>query len=131
MSTSEFSGIDKSFNQRLYPAKVIKVYDGDTITVEINLGFDVSITKSCRLIDIDALEIKGEERPEGLIAAQALRTKLLDKDVFIETSLNSHYREKICFYKRPLIKVYLNGESISQWMVDNGHAKWREASLEA
>ena len=50
-----------------YKAIVKKVYDGDTITVDIDLGFGITFNdKSIRLSGIDTPEIRGEERLEGL-----------------------------------------------------------------
>jgi len=52
-----------------YKAIVKKIYDADTITVDIDLGFGIWMMKqSIRFYGIDAPEISGEERPEGLIA---------------------------------------------------------------
>ena len=68
-----------------YKAKVIKVYDADTITVDMDLGFDIHIKKSIRLANIDAPEIRGKERPEGLKARDFLRNLILDKEVIIKT----------------------------------------------
>ena len=115
------------YDNRQYPAKVTKVYDGDTITVQINLGFDISILRSVRFVDINCLEVRGEEREQGLIARNKLREKLpIGTEVLIETTLNSKKRDKCGRYKRPLVKVYLKDESISEWMVAQGVAVWRD-----
>ena len=46
-----------------YRAHIIKVYDGDTVTADIDLGFNVILKKQkLRLIGIDAPEIRGAER---------------------------------------------------------------------
>lgn len=52
--------------------KVIKIYDGDTITVELDLGFGVYKKEIIRLFGIDTPEIRGEERPEGLKSRERL-----------------------------------------------------------
>ena len=46
----------------IYRAIVKKVYDADTITVDIDLGFGVWLFKqSIRLLHVDALEIRGKK----------------------------------------------------------------------
>jgi hypothetical protein len=42
------------------------VYDGDTITVEVDLGFSFKFTNSFRLLRINCPEVRGESREEGL-----------------------------------------------------------------
>ena len=95
-----------------YKAKVIKVYDADTITVNMDLGFDVHITKSIRLADIDAPEIRGKERPEGLKARDFLRTLILDKEVIIKTERDrtGKYGRYICnvFYEKDDLTIHIN-----------------------
>ena len=41
----------------IFKAKVIEVIDGDTFRGEVNLGFDIRITRSFRVFGIDAPEI--------------------------------------------------------------------------
>ncbi len=52
-----------------YKAFVRSIYDGDTIRVDIDLGFGVILAdQSLRLLGIDTPEIKGVERPQGLMS---------------------------------------------------------------
>ena len=55
-----------------YSCDVVRVIDGDTVVLDIHLGFHVTVRESCRLRGIDAPEIRGEERPEGLESKQFL-----------------------------------------------------------
>jgi micrococcal nuclease len=41
-----------------YKASVIKVYDGDTITAQVDLGFHFNFTNSFRLARIDCPEVR-------------------------------------------------------------------------
>ena len=69
-----------------YDATVTKVYDGDTITVDFDLGLYVGLRKqTIRLYGIDTPEVQGEERPDGLVSRDWLRDQILDKKVKIET----------------------------------------------
>lgn len=59
--------------------KVLKVIDGDTIDVEIDLGFDISVTKRVRLAGIDTPESRTrnkEEKALGLEAKALLKKQL-------------------------------------------------------
>jgi micrococcal nuclease len=50
-----------------YRAVVVRVIDGDTVVLDIDLGFDTWLhNKHIRLLGVDAPEIRGAERAEGL-----------------------------------------------------------------
>jgi micrococcal nuclease len=69
-----------------YKALVTKVYDGDTITVDIELGFGVFLHKqSLRLAYINTPEVRGAEKPEGIISRDRVRELILGKEVIIKT----------------------------------------------
>jgi micrococcal nuclease len=69
-----------------YRAFVKKVYDGDTVTVDIDLGFDVVLkAQKIRLTRINAPEVRGKDRSKGLVSRDALREKVLDKWITIKT----------------------------------------------
>ena len=58
-----------------YNAKCIKVVDGDTIDAEIDLGFDIKVTKRIRLGGINAPESRTRNKVEkklGLAAKERL-----------------------------------------------------------
>lgn len=104
----------------VYKAKVIKVYDGDTITVEIDLGFTVNITEKIRLAHIDTPEIRGEERPDGLISKQWLVDKVLDKWIILKTN-----KDKKGKYGRYIGELFIEGEelSINEQLINEGLAE--------
>ncbi len=52
-----------------YKALVKSIYDGDTIRVDIDLGFGVIFSdQSIRLLGVDTPEIRGEQRLQGLVS---------------------------------------------------------------
>lgn len=70
----------------LYKAKVTDVYDGDTVTVDIDLGYDIIlINQKLRLADVDAPEVRGDERDDGIIARDRVRELINGKTVYIQT----------------------------------------------
>lgn len=115
--------ITKSLNKYFmftYKALVTGVYDGDSITVDIDLGFGIIYSgQKVRLANINTPEIRGEERPEGLIARDALREKILDKEVKIRT-----FKDGKGKYGRYIAEVFtLELENINEWLVNSGYAE--------
>lgn len=101
----------------VYQAVVTKIYDGDTITCDIDMGMDVWHRKtSIRLHGINAPEIRGDTREEGLKSRDALVAIL---PVGSTVSITSHSFEK---YGRLLATVWHGDTNINQWMLDNGYA---------
>jgi len=109
-----------------YKALVRDVYDGDTITVNIDLGFHVGLSPTkLRLYGINAPEIRGAERPKGLITRDAVRDKILGRKVVINT-----YRDKVGKYGRWLAIVYFEEDGVqinlNDWLVAEGLAEYAE-----
>jgi len=101
-------------------AKVVKVYDGDTITVAAKLPFDESpiYRFSVRLRSIDSPEIKGQTKKEcelAIEARDALHNLIFGKVI----ELRHNGKEK---YGRLLADLYYKDIHINKWMVDNGYA---------
>ena len=107
------------YGQIEYKATVTKVYDGDTITVDFDLGFGILIRKQkIRLLGINTPEVRGPEKPQGIISRDALRQRILGKVVTIKTS-----KDKKGKYGRWLGEVYIEEENINQWLITEGYAK--------
>jgi micrococcal nuclease len=68
---------------------ITKVVDGDTIDANIDLGFDISLTKRIRLAGIDSPESRTtnlKEKALGLESKEWLKKTLEDaKDILIKT----------------------------------------------
>ena len=102
----------------IYKAKITKVYDGDTCTADIDLGFGVWLRgQKIRLYGIDTPEIRGEEREEGLLVKEYLSNLILDKEVILETE-----KDKTGKYGRWLGTIYLDGEDINEKLLREGMA---------
>jgi micrococcal nuclease len=107
-----------------YVKKVSKIVDGDTIDVDIDLGFDISFSSRVRLAGIDTPESRTTDKMEktlGLESKDYLK-KAIDasKTVVIKTE-KMDSSEK---YGRILGWVFLDGSdvSINQKMIDDGYA---------
>jgi micrococcal nuclease len=104
-----------------YSAKVIGCHDGDTIKVQVDLGFSVYMQLVVRLARIDAPEIFGLTKAMGIEAKDYLINKLLDKAVTIKT-----FRDKKEKYGRYLADVYVNDICINDELVETGHAVYKD-----
>ena len=68
-----------------YKAKLVKVVDGDTIDVTIDLGFDVSVKKRIRLVGINTPECRTRDLKEkalGLAAKDRVKAILAENPKF-------------------------------------------------
>lgn len=69
-----------------YRAIVTSVYDGDTLDVDIDLGFDVWLkNQTVRLHGINAPEMKGKDKFLGEKSRDRLRELVLNKEILLET----------------------------------------------
>jgi len=104
----------KSFIPPINDGIVIKVYDGDTITIATKLPYNSELYRfSIRLKGIDSAEIKSSSLDEQKIAKEAkqcLTNLILNKYV----SLQNLETEK---YGRILADVYLGELHINKWML--------------
>ena len=100
-------------------AHIEKVYDGDTITVDVDLGFGIMFKgQKIRLIRINAPEIRGSERESGLKSRDALRSLISNKWVILKT-----YKDKKGKYGRWLAEVFINETCVNDWLISEGLAK--------
>ena len=102
--------------------KIHRIIDGDTVDVEISLGFNITIVQRVRLKDIDAAETRTKdlkEKAEGLLAKEWLEKELSKPgEWIIETTKDDKYG-------RILGTLYLIGEpvTVNERMVNDGIAR--------
>jgi len=100
--------------------RVIKVYDGDTITIASKLPFADSplYRLSVRLNGIDTPEIKGksdDEKTAAKTARDALSVFILNKYVILKNIQSEKYG-------RILADVYLDDICLNEWMIKERYA---------
>ena len=101
--------------------RVVKVYDGDTITIAShipNLKKSEIYKFSVRLNGIDCPEIKGsseQEKKMALKARDALSAKIMNKYVFLKNVKTEKYGRLLC-------DVYLGNQYINDWMINQRYA---------
>ena len=102
-----------------YTARIISVYDGDTVTAMVDLGFHVQKEIKVRLSGIDTPEVRGEERRQGLLAKTRLIELVLDKEVIIQT-----FKDKQEKYGRWLGLIFVPGnpKAVNHILIEEGFA---------
>jgi micrococcal nuclease len=104
--------------------KVNKVVDGDTIDVDIDLGFDISFSSRVRLAGIDTPESRTtdlKEKALGVEVKEKIKKEIAAaKDIVIKTE-KPDSSEK---YGRILGWLFLDGNTVSlnQQLIDQGYA---------
>lgn len=102
-----------------YMAKVVRVVDGDTIDVDIDLGFSIVSRQRLRLARIDAPEVRGESKARGTKATEYVEDKLHGFPGVIVTTTKG--KEK---YGRYIAEVVIHtGENLSDLLLSEGLAE--------
>jgi len=114
-----------------YEAKITHVYDGDSITCDLDLGMGVWLHgQKIRLMNIDAPEVRGEERIEGLEARDHLRSLIYPRVVNDETVLLRTHKDRRGKYGRWLAEILVERDGVmvnlNDEMVKDGHAEAAE-----
>lgn len=108
-----------------YKAKILKVLDGDTVDIDLDLGFNIVMANQrVRMAGIDTPEsrtVDKEEKIRGNLSKKKLAEKLpIGSVVIIETQKSDNNDDK---FGRILAKFILeDGSSLNQWMIDNNYA---------
>jgi len=117
-----------------YRAEVVSVYDADTITVSVDLGFKIKVEQVLRFSRIDAWEVQGPERPRGIVARDWLRGVLTEgTKIFVQT-----IKDKQGKYGRYIAEIFVespkhpegSGElffrNLNDELVSLGHAEYKD-----
>jgi micrococcal nuclease len=104
--------------------KVLKVVDGDTIDVEIDLGFDISFTSRVRLAGIDTPESRTKDKDEkvlGLEVKDRLKHLISTANTVVIRTEKINSSEK---YGRILGWLFLDGaeKSVNEALIADGYA---------
>ena len=99
-----------------YHAELVRVIDGDTVDLFVDLGFHAHVQIRCRLAGINTPELHGDAKAAGEAAAQRLLALLNLNPFTVET-------RKTGKFGRWLATLYdQEGRSINQQLIDEGHA---------
>jgi len=119
LDNADFHNIEPYIPHITY-GKVIKVYDGDTITVAAYLPeSNKQVYKfSVRLRGIDSPELRGSsatEKKHAIVSRDALSERILDQYVNIKNVSTEKYG-------RLLADVYFKDTNMNEWMISNNYA---------
>ena len=121
--------------------QITKVVDGDTIDADIDLGFDISLSKRIRLAAVDTPESRtadANEKKYGLESKEWLKHKVENaKNILIKTELPDSTEK----YGRIIGHLFINDQESSlndqmivegyAWNYDGGTKKKNFAELDA
>jgi micrococcal nuclease len=104
--------------------KVTKILDGDTIDVDIDLGFNISYSQRVRLSGVDTPESRTRDLNEkkfGVEAKEYVKSLIDSAKLVVIKTEKPDSSEK---YGRILGQVFLDGSkvSVNQMLIDNGYA---------
>lgn len=106
-----------------YKATVTDVYDGDTVTADLDLGLGVVMRKQkLRLYGINTPELRGAEAEDGKRSRQALMDFIEFAGEPIEIVVRT-YKDKTGKFGRWLVELFADGENVNDVMVDYGFAQ--------
>lgn len=118
--------MDAPADQFVRRAKLLRVIDGDTLRLEIDLGFGASIVHDVRLSGIDTPEPRSDER----LAGQWV-TKQVVEWIGERTELLIHSKVfELGKFGRCLCEVWVDGECLNHWLLDRNLA-WPTNSVGA
>jgi micrococcal nuclease len=105
---------------------VTAAYDGDTITVDIDLGLKTVVKgEKIRLNRINTPEVRGPEKVAGKVSRDWLRDRIVDRSILIET-----FKDKKGKYGRYIGEIWLpeNGgyTNINDELVERGLAVYKD-----
>src|SRR5210317_1146146 len=116
--------------QNEYDVHLVKVVDGDTVDVDIDLGFGICLKdERVRIMGIDTPESRTSDRVEKLfgLAAKNRLKELLEKDAKLITTEDKSGEDMKGKFGRILGDFYVERyegkrERVTEVMIDEGHA---------
>jgi micrococcal nuclease len=102
-----------------YKAIVTDVHDGDTCTVDIDLGFGIWMKdQKLRLYGINTPELHGNDKEAGIKSRDYVKSLILGKIITLESQ-----KDKTEKYGRWLATIWLDGININKKLVQEGYAR--------
>ena len=113
-------GDETDFSYRVN--KVIKVVDGDTIDVILDMGFDIMYKQRVRLFGIDTPESRTRDKVEkkyGLLSKKFLQEQLKNAK---KVNIKTYKGDETGKFGRILGEIFVNGINVNQLMCSKYHA---------
>lgn len=108
-----------------YRAKILKVVDGDTVEIDLDLGFNIVLANQrVRMAGVDTPESRTankEEKPRGMLSKKKLAEMLpVGSWAKIETMRSDSNDDK--FGRILGVFITENGTNVNDWLIDNNYA---------
>ena len=108
-----------------YKCKINKVLDGDTVDIDLDLGFNIVLANQrVRMAGIDTPESRTtnkEEKPRGLLSKKKLGEKLpVGSWQIIETQRSDNNDDK--FGRILGVFILEDGTQVNDWLIKNNYA---------
>ena len=101
-----------------FPAELVRVVDGDTFDLDVDLGFNMRTKQRFRLRGVNCPESRGIEKPAGLLCAEYVEFLLGDFDeLTIRTFKADSFGRWLCD-----IEMNEKGELLSECLCELGYA---------
>ena len=109
-----------------YPARAVRVIDGDTVDVIIDAGFHSFRKERLRLLGVNAPEMHGPSKEDGEEARAFTLTKLLIWEAFDESTwpllVTTHKSDVFGRYLARIVKKDDPSVDLSTLLLQNGKA---------
>ena len=108
-----------------YKCKINKVLDGDTVDIDLDLGFNIVLANQrVRMAGVDTPESRTtnkEEKPRGVLSKKKLAEKLpIGSWQVIETQRSDNNDDK--FGRILGVFILEDGTKVNDWLIQNNYA---------
>jgi micrococcal nuclease len=102
-----------------YNAKIVRWIDGDTVLLDIDLGFFVTRQERIRLARINAPELNSESSylERKAIHARKVASLFCPEGSIVTVTTEKNKRD---MYARYIAEIIYNGKNISDFLIKNG-----------
>jgi micrococcal nuclease len=105
-----------------YEGKVLRVVDGDTLDIDVDLGFKIHHIIRVRLVGVDTPEVYGvkkdsQEYMMGKEASIKVEELCLGKEVLVDT-----LKDRTGKYGRYLATIHVDGRNLNAMLIEMGYA---------
>ena len=109
----------------IYHAELIEVIDGDTLLLNLNVGFEITIRAKVRLLGVTAPELTSKK---GRDAKRFIERRLAKANLIVETRKRGkfgRYLAKIHYDKihKDFTEIIQFGKLLNDELIENGYAK--------
>jgi micrococcal nuclease len=95
-------------------AELVKIVDGDTLRLDIDLGYTIRCRRDVRLLGVDTPEVRGPEREAGKYVKRKVEEFFQGYTELIVHSLNFSTGK----YGRNLCEIWVSGNSLNRYLLD-------------